>query len=90
MASQDLLPQPTPFRLFGALSAYQLTLAVKSGVELELFTHIADGANTAKEIARGCQEQGGLITMEDLAKWKPLEEEPLKVNYKGIKTYQVY
>lgn len=43
---------PTPFRLFGALSAYQLTLAVKSGVELEVFTHIADGATTASEIAR--------------------------------------
>ncbi len=28
----------------------------------------------AKEFVRGCQEQGGLITMEDLAKWKPVEE----------------
>jgi ubiquinone/menaquinone biosynthesis C-methylase UbiE len=45
-------PQPTPFRLFNALSAYQLTLAVKSAVELEVFTHIADGATTAEEIAR--------------------------------------
>jgi precorrin-6B methylase 2 len=51
MASEDLSSQPTPFRLFGALSAYQLTLAVKSAVELELFTYIADGANTAREIA---------------------------------------
>ncbi len=38
----------------------------------------------AKEFVRGCQEQGGLITLEDLAKWKPIEEEPLHVNYKGI------
>ena len=30
----------------------------------------------AKEFVRGCQEQGGLITLQDLAKWKPLEEEP--------------
>ena len=43
----------------------------------------------AKEFVRGCQEQGGLITMEDLAKWKPLEEEPLKVNYKGIDVYKL-
>ena len=43
----------------------------------------------AKEFARGCQEQGGLITMEDLAKWKPLEEEPLHVNYKGIEVYKL-
>jgi gamma-glutamyltranspeptidase / glutathione hydrolase len=43
----------------------------------------------AKEFVRGCQEQGGLITMEDLAKWKPVEEEPMKVNYKGIDVYKL-
>ncbi|MBB1284807.1 gamma-glutamyltransferase [Flavisolibacter sp. BT320] len=43
----------------------------------------------AKEFVRGAQEQGGLITMEDLAKWKPLEEEPLKVSYKGIDVYKL-
>ncbi len=43
----------------------------------------------AKEFVRGCQEQGGLITMDDLAKWKPLEEEPLHVNYKGIEVYKL-
>ena len=43
----------------------------------------------AKEFVRGCQEQGGLITMDDLAKWKPLEEEPMHVNYKGIEVYKL-
>lgn len=43
----------------------------------------------AKEFVRGCQEQGGLITMEDLAKWKPIEEEPMHVNYKGIDVYKL-
>jgi gamma-glutamyltranspeptidase/glutathione hydrolase len=43
----------------------------------------------AKEFVRGCQEQGGLITMEDLAKWKVIQEEPLKVNYKGIDVYKL-
>jgi gamma-glutamyltranspeptidase / glutathione hydrolase len=43
----------------------------------------------AKEFVRGCQEQGGLITMQDLAKWKPIEEEPLHVNYKGIEVYKL-
>ncbi|WP_316839033.1 gamma-glutamyltransferase family protein [Pedobacter gandavensis] len=43
----------------------------------------------AKEFVRGAQEQGGLITMEDLAKWKPLAEEPLQVNYKGIEVYKL-
>src|SRR5688500_19012288 len=43
----------------------------------------------AKEFVRGCQEQGGLITMQDLANWKPIEEEPLKVTYKGIDVYKL-
>ncbi|WP_160718146.1 gamma-glutamyltransferase family protein [Chitinophaga solisilvae] len=43
----------------------------------------------AKEFVRGCQEQGGLITLEDLSRWKPLEEEPLHVNYKGIEVYKL-
>lgn len=43
----------------------------------------------AKEFVRGCQEQGGLITESDLAAWKPVEEEPLHVNYKGIEVYKL-
>ena len=43
----------------------------------------------AKEFVRGCQEQGGLITMDDLARWKPIQEEPLKTNYKGIDVYKL-
>jgi gamma-glutamyltranspeptidase / glutathione hydrolase len=43
----------------------------------------------AKEFVRGCQEQGGLITLNDLANWKPTEEEPLHVNYKGIEVYKL-
>jgi gamma-glutamyltranspeptidase / glutathione hydrolase len=43
----------------------------------------------AKEFVRGCQEQGGLITMNDLANWKPIEEEPMHVNYKGIEVYKL-
>lgn len=43
----------------------------------------------AKEFVRGCREQGGLITEQDLANWKPIEEEPLHVNYKGIEVYKL-
>ncbi|MEX1238533.1 MAG: gamma-glutamyltransferase [Cyclobacteriaceae bacterium] len=43
----------------------------------------------AREFVRGCRELGGLITMEDLANWKVLQEEPLKVNYKGIDVYKL-
>jgi gamma-glutamyltranspeptidase / glutathione hydrolase len=43
----------------------------------------------AQEFVRGCQEQGGLITMKDLANWKVLQEEPLHTNYKGIEVYKL-
>jgi len=42
-----------------------------------------------KEYARGCREQGGLITAEDLANWKVKVEEPLMTNYKGIDVYKL-
>ncbi len=43
----------------------------------------------ATEFVRGCQEQGGLITKQDLATWNVKIEEPLKVNYKGIDVYKL-
>ncbi|MBC7930873.1 MAG: gamma-glutamyltransferase, partial [Rubrivivax sp.] len=43
----------------------------------------------AREIARGTQEEGGLITAEDLAKWKVKIEEPVSTTYKGIEVYKL-
>ena len=43
----------------------------------------------AKEFVRGSKEQGGLITEQDLANWKVLEEEPLQTNYRGIDVYKL-
>ena len=43
----------------------------------------------AQEFVRGSTEQGGLITLQDLARWKPLEEEPLMVNYRGVDVYKL-
>ncbi|MFO7613604.1 MAG: gamma-glutamyltransferase, partial [Bacteroidales bacterium] len=43
----------------------------------------------ALEFTRGCREQGGLITMEDLAGWKVLIEEPLVTTYKGIDVFKL-
>jgi gamma-glutamyltranspeptidase/glutathione hydrolase len=43
----------------------------------------------AQEIARSVQEQGGLITTEDLAKWKVEIEAPVKTSYKGIDVYKL-
>jgi gamma-glutamyltranspeptidase/glutathione hydrolase len=43
----------------------------------------------AKEFARGCQEQGGLITELDLANWKVKIEEPMMTTYRGIEVYKL-
>ncbi len=45
--------------------------------------------DVAKEFVRGCQEQGGLITMEDLANWKVYIEEPVMTTYKDIEVYKL-
>ncbi|HHM24279.1 MAG TPA: gamma-glutamyltransferase family protein, partial [Bacteroidetes bacterium] len=43
----------------------------------------------AQEFVRGCQEQGGLITMDNLASWKVYIEEPVMTTYKGIEVYKL-
>jgi gamma-glutamyltranspeptidase/glutathione hydrolase len=43
----------------------------------------------AQEIVRGTREQGGLFTMDDLAKWQVKIEEPLSTSYKGIDVYKL-
>jgi len=43
----------------------------------------------AQELVRGTQEEGGLITMKDLANWEVYIEEPDQVNYKGIDVYKL-
>src|SRR5271155_4040559 len=48
------MSQPNPLLIFDALNSYQKTMALKGAVELEIFTHIADGATTAAEIAKRC------------------------------------
>jgi len=60
--------QPTPERIFQALTAYQLTAAVKAAVELDIFSAIAEGAGTAAEIAAraGASERGVRILCDYL------------------------
>jgi len=43
----------------------------------------------ARELVRGVTEEGGLITLQDLAGWKVRIEEPLSTTYKGIAVYKL-
>ncbi len=43
----------------------------------------------AAEIVRGVQEDGGLFTMEDLARWSVRIEEPYSTNYRGYEVFKL-
>jgi gamma-glutamyltranspeptidase / glutathione hydrolase len=43
----------------------------------------------ARELVRGIQEEGGLITLEDLAGWQPRWEEPVSTRYRGVDVYKL-
>ena len=43
----------------------------------------------AQEFVRGLQEEGGLITLADLANWRVKIEEPVMTTYRGIEVYKL-
>jgi len=43
----------------------------------------------AQEFVRGLQEEGGLITLGDLASWRVKIEEPFMTTYRGIEVYKL-
>jgi SAM-dependent methyltransferase len=52
MATSSASQRPTPERIFETLNAHQQTAALKTAVELELFTAIDEGNTRAEEIAK--------------------------------------
>ena len=46
---------PNPGLVFETLCAFQQTESLKAAIDLDVFTHIADGASTAAEIAKRAQ-----------------------------------
>ena len=78
MATPSTMNRPTPERIFGLMNAFQQTAALKSGIELDVFTAIGAGANTPALLASevSASERGlrilcdyltimGLITKEN-------------------------
>jgi O-methyltransferase/methyltransferase family protein len=60
--------QPSPAIVFDTLNGYQRTQALKTAIELELFTAIGEGNTTAKTIAERCgaSERGTRILCDFL------------------------
>lgn len=61
-------PQASPFRLFQAINGFHLTEAIRSAIELDIFTAIGAGQTTAEALARRCSvaERGARILCDFL------------------------
>lgn len=68
MATPSTTNRPSPERIFSILNAFQQTAALKTGIELDVFTAIGAGAGTAAEIAAkaGAAERGVRILCDYL------------------------
>lgn len=63
-AARAQAPQePNPERLFQVLTAYQATAALRAAIDLDIFTAVAEGADTPAALAgrRGLAERGARI-----------------------------
>lgn len=47
--------QPTPTLFFDTITAFERTEALKSAIELDLFTHVASGQRSVPQLASACQ-----------------------------------
>ncbi len=49
------MPPPSPASIFETANAFQRTEALRAAIELDLFTHVAAGKQTAADLAQACQ-----------------------------------
>jgi O-methyltransferase domain/Dimerisation domain len=68
MATPTVAKRPNPERIFNAINAYQQSAALKTGIDLDIFTAIGEGANTAVSLAEkvGAAERGVRILCDYL------------------------
>jgi len=68
MATATPGARPTPEHIFNTLNAFQTTAALKTAIELDLFTAIAEGSDQAAALARriGAAERGARILADFL------------------------
>jgi len=68
MAASTQSSRPTPERIFNTMVAFQETEALRTAIELNVFTVIADGANTVASLAAktGAAERGVRILCDYL------------------------
>ena len=69
MATASPSQKPSPEHIFGVLNAFQTTAALKAGIQMDIFTAIADGADQTEAIAQkvSASERGVRILCDYLA-----------------------
>jgi 2-polyprenyl-3-methyl-5-hydroxy-6-metoxy-1,4-benzoquinol methylase len=77
MASGSPGKKPAPERIFNTLSAFQQTAALKTAIELDVFTKIGEGADDASALAKriGASERGTRILCDYLTIFEFLTKE---------------
>lgn len=66
MSSQAETQQPSPIHFFENINAHQRTAALKAAIELDLFTAIGEGTDTARPLAERCQaSERGIRILSD-------------------------
>jgi ubiquinone/menaquinone biosynthesis C-methylase UbiE len=68
MSHDATTQQPSPMLFFQTMNAFQRTEALRAAIELDLFTAIGEGAETAEAVARRCgaSERGARILCDTL------------------------
>ena len=68
MSANQMTEQPNPQILFDTITAYQRSAALRAGIDLDIFTAIAEGTNTAAALAekRQTSEKGMRILCDYL------------------------
>jgi precorrin-6B methylase 2 len=67
LAQQQPATPPNPVQIFTTIQGYQRAFALKAAVELDLFTAIAKGSQTAAEIAKNCNAaERGIRILSDV------------------------
>lgn len=74
--SSPMAQQPSPQLFFSTVNSYMRTEALKSAIELDVFTKIAEGNHTARDIANQCgaSERGTRILCDYLCMMEFLEK----------------
>ena len=88
----DIFRQPDLKRTLDRLVAAEQS-ALSRGLDRKAAIYAAYDrfyrGDIARELVRATQNEGGLITMEDLDRWQVYIEEPVSTSYRGIDVYKL-